>query len=276
MTQSAESTDELRLRLRYPAVCATCGLALSTGSEAFWNRATKEVTCLACEPRAAEPSPGLAGASAAAESERRRDRRVDDARRRYGDHAADVARAMAGRDMAATWGKGSDGEERLAAFVERDVGDAVIPLYDRLIPGTKGNIDFIFVAPSGVWVVDAKAYDGKVERRAIGPFWRRDNQIYVKRRNRSAVAKGMEKQVAAVVAALQGDPAAAGLDVHAGVCFVESDWGLLDSPFQVGNVWMLYPGALRKRLTKAGDLSREAMVHIAQRLDLSLPSAATH
>lgn len=178
--------------------------------------------------------------------------------------------------MAATWGKGSDGEERLAAFVERDVGDAVIPLYDRLIPGTKGNIDFIFVAPSGVWVVDAKAYDGKVERRAIGPFWRRDNQIYVKRRNRSAVAKGMEKQVAAVVAALQGDPAAAGLDVHAGVCFVESDWGLLDSPFQVGNVWMLYPGALRKRLTKAGDLSREAMVHIAQRLDLSLPSAATH
>jgi nuclease-like protein len=180
---------------------------------------------------------------------------------------------MAGRDTAATWGKGSDGERRLAAFVEREVGDAVFPLYDRLIPGTKGNIDFIWVTPTGVWVVDAKAYTGTVEKRSIGPLWRRDNEIYVKRRNRSAVADGMKKQVAAVIAALRRDPAAVGIDVHAGVCFVESDWGLLDTPFQVGNVWMLYPGALRKRLKKPGNLSRAALTHIAHRLDLSLPPA---
>jgi hypothetical protein len=50
---------------------------------------------------------------------------------------------------------------------------------------------------------------------------------------------------------------------------------LLDSPFQVGSVWVLYPGALRKRLKKNGPLSREKMERIAKRLALSLPEATT-
>ncbi len=86
---------------------------------------------------------------------------------------------------------------------QREVGDAVIPLHDRLIPGTRGNIDHIFVAPTGVWVVDAKAYKGKVEKREVGPIWRRDNEVFVGGRNRSALAKGVEKQVAAVTRSTQ-------------------------------------------------------------------------
>jgi hypothetical protein len=53
---------------------------------------------------------GAAGASAAAEGERRQEKRVEDVRRRYGDHAAAVAEAMAQRDTEASWGRG-----RLAA-----------------------------------------------------------------------------------------------------------------------------------------------------------------
>ena len=181
---------------------------------------------------------------------------------------------MAGRDAAASWGKGSGGESRLAAFIAREIGDAVIPLHDRLIPGTRGNIDHIFVAPTGVWVVDAKAYKGKVEKREVGPIWRRDNEVFVGGRNRSALANGVEKQVAAGIAALRPDPSLKGIDVHGALCFVESEWALLDFPFRVGNVWVLYPGALRKRLKKAGPLTRDSMEHIAWRLDLSLPAAS--
>jgi hypothetical protein len=76
-----------------------------------------------------------------------------------------------------------------------------------------------------------------------------------------------------VLAALKGDPAAKGTDVYGALCFVDSEWDLLDFPFQVGYVWVLYPGALRKRLKKDGPLSREAMEHLARRLDLSLPNA---
>jgi hypothetical protein len=274
VTQGADKDGLRRLRLRYPAVCATCGIALSKGSEAIWDRATKQAICLGCAPDGKQPTAGAAGASAAAEGERRKENRVEDIRRRYGDHAAVVAEEMAGRDAAATWGKGSEGESRIAAFVARVVGETVIPLHDRLIPGTRGNIDHIFVAPTGVWVVDPKAYKGKVEKREVGPIWRRENEVYVGGRNRTALAKGVEKQVAAVIAALKADPTLRGTDVHAALCFLDSEWGLLDFPFQIGNVWVLYPGALRKRLKKGGPLSREAMERIARRLDLSLPPAA--
>jgi len=240
----------------------------------MWDPVQKTVTCLACAPSEAEVEPGVAGASAAAEGVRRSDKRIEDARRRHGDHAAEVAKAMAERDSAASWGKGSRGESRLAAFVEREVGDAVIPLHDRLIPGTRGNIDHIFVASTGVWVVDAKALKGKVVRREVGPLWRRENQVYVGGRNRTSLANGLEKQVAAVIAALKPNPEFKGTDVQAALCFLDSEWSLLDFPFQVGSsVWVMYPGALRKRLKKQGSLSREKIERITRRLDLSLPRA---
>lgn len=263
-----------RIRLRYPGVCSVCDLSLSKGTYAIHDPVTRQLMCLACGPEDVEPDAGSAGASAAAEGERRKDKRVEDIRRRYGDHAAFVAEEMAGRDADSTWGKGSEGESRLAAFIEREVGDAVIALHDRLIPGTRGNIDHLFVASTGVWVVDSKAYKGKVVRRDTGPIWRRENQVYVGGRNRTDRANGVERQVAAAVAALTGDPLLKGTDVHAALCFVESEWGLTDFPFQIGNVWVLYPGALRKRLKKNGPLSRETMERIARRLDLSLPPAS--
>src|SRR5947209_15616654 len=145
-----------QLRLRRPDICSSCGISLSKGAYAIWNPADKTVTCLACAP-GGEIDTGVPGASAAAEGERRRNRKVDDVRRKYGDHAAQVAEVLAARDEAATWGKGSKGESWLADYIDKEVGDAVIALHDRLIPGTPANIDHLFVTPKGVWVVDAKA-----------------------------------------------------------------------------------------------------------------------
>ena len=264
-----------RLRLRYPGTCAGCGIALSRGAEAFWSRARKEAICLACGPAPLSPLADVPGASAAAEGTRRASKRIDDVRKRYGDHAAAVAEQLADREVSASWGKGSDGESRLAAYVARELGDLVIALHDRLIPGTRRNIDHILVAPTGIWVVDAKAYKGKVAKREIGPIWRRDNELIVAGRNRTTLAKGVDSQVEAVVAALRPDPELRGTAVHAALCFVEAEWALLDFPFQVGNVWVMYPGALRKRLKKSGPLSRDVMARIARRLDLSLPAAAS-
>ena len=261
------------MRLRYPGNCAICGIALSPGTEAFWDRERKAATCVACAA-ATTPEPGGAGASAESEGERRKTKRVEDVRKTYGDHAAAVAEAMAAKEIAGSWGKGSAGESWLAKFVEQKVGDAVIALHDRLIPGTKGNIDHIFVAPTGVWVVDAKAYKGRIVRKDVGPFWREQNEVYVGGRKRTNLAEAVNKQVDCVIAALKPDPAAKGTDVYGALCFTESEWALLDRPFQVGNIWVLYPRALRKRLTKKGPLERSAMERLATRLDLSLPRAA--
>jgi len=147
-----------RLRLRFPGTCTSCGISSSPGTEAFWNRGTKEATCLACGPSTTPTTADTAGASAASEGKRRKAKRVEKVRRRFGDHAAVVADEIVGRETSETWGKGSAGESKLAAFVAQEVGDSVIALHDRLIPGTKGNIDHIFITSMGVWVVDAKAY----------------------------------------------------------------------------------------------------------------------
>jgi hypothetical protein len=269
-----ESVSLRRLRLRYPATCSVCGIALSPKTEAFWDREAKVAICIACGPAELQFEAGVAGASAGAEAVDRLQRRVEQVRRRYGDHAAEVAEQVGADDRSiASWRKGSNGESRLAAFVEREVGNGILALHDRLIPGTRRNIDHIFIAPSGVWVVDAKSYKGKVAKRDVGPFWRSEYKVYVGGRDRSNLAKGVESQVEAVLAALRPDPVVKGTDVYAGLCFVDSDWGMLDFPFQVGTVWVLYPGALRKRLKKDGPLSRELMEHVAKRLALSLPPA---
>jgi hypothetical protein len=228
VTETGSQKPPRKLRLRYPASCVACGIALSKGAEAVWDPTAKTVTCLACSP-GHEVAPGEAGESAAAEGQRRADRRVEEARRKYGDHAAVVAEKMAARDADATWGKGSEGESRLAKFVAREVGDHVIPLHDCLIPGTRGNIDHLFVAPTGVWVVDAKAYKGKVVQREIGPIWRRDHEVIVGGRNRtSLLARGVEHQLAAVLAAVRSDESLKEVDVYGALCLLDSEWGLFD------------------------------------------------
>jgi len=217
---------------------------------------------------------GVAGASAAAEGARRRTRKVDAVRREYGDHAAAVADVLAARDEAASWGKGSQGESRLARYVAKEVGDSVIAVHDRLIPGSRGNIDHLFVGPSGVWVVDAKAgYEGKVVQRDVGPIWRRENELFIRGRNRTSLAAGLVRQVDAVKAALQLDETLGGTDVYAGLCLLDSEWGLLDGQFQIGYVWVMNAGHLKKWLRKHGELSRETMEKIARQLVKCLPPA---
>jgi hypothetical protein len=202
-------------------------------------------------------------------------RRVERVNARYGSEAASVAAHMAELEIAASWGKGSDGESRLAAFVARELGNAVIPLHDRQVPGTRGNIDHIFVAPSGVWVVDAKALKGAVNRRDSGPVWPPRNDLYVGGRKRTALAKGVEKQVECVLTALRLEPQLKGTVVYGALCLVESEWGLLDRPFHIGDaVWVLYPGALGKRLKKKGPMTVDRMKLTADALDRALPAAA--
>jgi hypothetical protein len=72
-------TEKL-LRLRYPAICSSCGGPLAEGAEASWNRETKTATCVTCldAPKVATATAaeaierGEAGGSAAHEVAPRR------------------------------------------------------------------------------------------------------------------------------------------------------------------------------------------------------------
>jgi hypothetical protein len=262
-----------QLRLRYAATCSSCGIALSPGTEALWNRGLKQCLCVACGGDfAPATSNGTAGGSALARAADLKSNAAERARKQWGDHAANVAEKIAANG---TWVKGGEGERRLAAYIQREVADFALSLHDRVIPGAgKANIDLLWVAPTGVWIVDAKTYKGQVEKRDLGPFWREDLQVYVGGRNRSKLIDGLTLQIAAVRAALEDDPVARGTPLHPALCFVESDWSLFARPFDVRGVTVLYPRALRDRLKKRGALTPETMERIARRLTLSLPSAS--
>jgi Nuclease-related domain len=104
------------------------------------------------------------------------------------------------------WAIGAWGEEKLAEALAGIDGLQV--LHDRRVRGTRGNIDHIAIAPAGVFVVDAKAYQGLIEIRNRGWFFRPDWRLTVGRRDKSKLARNMAWQVDAVRPALE----AAGID----------------------------------------------------------------
>src|ERR1700690_863955 len=45
-----DSASRKRLLLRRPGRCAVCGNALAVGDEAYWDRISRTVRCLSCDP----------------------------------------------------------------------------------------------------------------------------------------------------------------------------------------------------------------------------------
>ncbi len=61
-------------------------------------------------------------------------------------------------------GDGAAGEEALGAYLAKRC-PGVIVLNDRRMPRSKANIDHLAIAPTGILVIDAKRYKGKIEVR---------------------------------------------------------------------------------------------------------------
>ncbi len=88
-----------QMRLRYAGACRLCGASLPAGTEAIYVSATKNVRCLECATEATETmspglkapfddslsaEPGVAGASARREYERRKAKDEEKLREKWG------------------------------------------------------------------------------------------------------------------------------------------------------------------------------------------------
>ena len=179
------------LVLRRDGSCASCSTALTAGTRAQWDATAKLVTCLACvatstgsqdrldgaaeiadpaglgeaEQREAPIDAGTPGASARKEFERRHAKREADIEKKWGTgRIGRVAKFLSDDPQStAAWAGGAAGEERVAQILHEGLGDSAVLLHDRSVPKTRGNIDHVAIASSGVWVIDAKRYSGKVE-----------------------------------------------------------------------------------------------------------------
>lgn len=223
--------------------------------------------------------PGTAGASARAEYQRRhraRQARID---KSWGPLAGVVKAVSSDPQSTTAWRDGALGEERVATDLARRAGDRVLFLYDRRVPGTRGNIDIIAVAPSGVWVIDVKSSSGRVEHRDVGGLFKRDLRVYVGGRDRSSSVSGMGWQLSAVGKAL-GEcglalPGGAAPEVHADLCFTGASWGLLAKPFLHDGILVTWSMRLADSLCRPGPLALEEIRAVHEELSRLLPSKGT-
>ena len=111
---------------------------------------------------------GTAGASARREYERRRGKREAATRERHPHIGNLLLRLQSPPAGEVAWNTGAGGEEALGAHLAKRCPDVIV-LHDRRIPRSRANIDHLAVAPSGVYVIDAKRYKGKIEVRK--PFF---------------------------------------------------------------------------------------------------------
>lgn len=133
------------------------------------------------------------------------------------------------------------------------------------------NIDHIAVAPTGVYVIDAKKYKGRPQLKIEGGFLRpRVEKLLVGTRDCTKLVDGVLKQVD-IVRGLVGDD----LPIHGVLCFVEADWPLIGGSFTTRGVEALWPKRLYPKLNATGPLLTQAVAEVHRRLASSLPAPVT-
>lgn len=211
------------------------------------------------------PGDGIAGASARREYARRKandERRI---RERWGRFGGLVLALSNERQSTKSWERGAIGEERLGLRLDSLLAPVAV-LHDRRIPGSRANIDHLVVTPASVWVVDAKRYAGRPERRVEGGLLRpRVERLLVAGRDKTKLLEGVRHQVELVQSAVPNAP------VIGALCFVDADWPLISGSFMAQGVHVLWPKRLAKQLTaEAGPLEVDT---IRRKLAARFPAA---
>ncbi len=203
------------------------------------------------------------------EYQRRHGAREERVRQRWGRLSGLVLALTDDPSATRVWQRGSQGESKLAAALGQLNRDDVIVLHDRRVPRTRGNIDHLIAAPTGVYVVDAKRYTGEVRVRDLSGLFRpRDLHLFVGRRECTKLADGMAWQVEAVRTALSER---ASVPIIPVLCFIDAEWPLFGGAEEFRGVRLDGPRSLRKALSQPGPLTEEEIVEIAVVLSHQLP-----
>ena len=223
-----------QLTLRRDDICADCSSPVSEGSTAWWDGPSRSVFCAACEPsRRHRPLPRSS-------TER-------------------AARAV--------------GERRLARRLDMEVDEDAAVLHNRKVPGTRGKAHHIVIAPTGIWLIDAKHFTGRVRRRNVGGWISSGERLFIGNHNRTKLVEAMAWQVVAVRAQL--DPVGLGeVPVRPALCLTASQWGRFARPFHVDGVLVTWPAALVSAISHDDGVRMldEATVELlAHHLGSSLP-----
>ena len=165
-------------------------------------------------------------------------------------------------------------EEKLGARLNTLISPTVRVMHDRRIPGTKANIDHLVICPSGVFVIDAKRYQGRPQLRVEGGILRpRIESLLVGRRNCEKILAGVLKQVDLVRAALDSAAGEDEVRVRGMLCFVEADWPLIGGAFSTRGVDVLWPKKAGSLIAQDGPLTQAVTEALHRSLAAAFPPA---
>jgi hypothetical protein len=272
--------------LRFASVCDECGLALPARTTALWSRSLKKVRCLKHQTAATEavileeepPSVGepefdrgTPGASVQAEFERRaksREKRIQQKHPKIGKYILLLSDEP---QSTRAWQTGAKGETGVGESLEElSVKYEFVILHDRQIPGSRANIDHIAVTRSGVYVIDAKNYEGMV--RVVDPsgiFSNKPRELHIGSRNCTKLVTGMKKQVSLVNDALAKTET---LATATGVlAFFQANWPLLWAPTEIDGILVNGKG-IETILAKPGASTNDDIDSTARFLAQAFPS----
>lgn len=293
---TAPSAELKIIRLRFAGTCSSCSSPLAAKTNAWWDSDSKQAICLTCRPDARTeavgppekvvPEPdtapvpathsiafgaiGDAGGSALAKYEKLHDQREKRIDARFGRLARVVKFLTDEPQSTVAWAQGAVGEQRLAQHLLTAIGHRAVLIHDRAVPRTRGNIDHLVIAATGVWVVDAKNYTGLVEHRNVGGWFSPDYRLYVRGRDRTKLADGLGWQVDAVRHALGED-----VPIHAAVCFTDAEWRLFAKPFQHNGVWVTWARKLVDLIAAPGELTEDDVLELGERVIAAFPAKST-
>ena len=149
----------------------------------------------------------------------------------------------------------------------RTAGGPAILLYDRRMPGARGNIDHLAIAPTGVYVIDAKNWSGKVR---VTSSLSGERKLLINGHNQTKLVDGLDRQVAAVravVTAIHPE-----VPVRGVLCFTTADLPMIGT-LSMRSHSLLYRRALAKRIKAGGPLTREQIEGITRVLAAAFPPA---
>jgi len=166
------------------------------------------------------------------------------------------------------WSRGAIGEEKLGAALSRRLADGASLLADCSVPKSRSNIDFIAIAKSGIWVIDAKRYTGAVQIRDLGGWRTVDKRLYVGGRDRTKHLDSLTWQVDAVQRALDGEA----LPIAAVFCMVDAEFGFFAKAQQLHGVWIVWGKKLAEMILGGAPLLDQYQVtSLTERLLTALP-----
>jgi hypothetical protein len=161
--------------------------------------------------------------------------------------------------------------DSITAELEAGLAHDTFVLHGRSVPNTRGDVDHVIVAPSGVWLVDTKNYWGLVEKRDAGNWRTVDHRLFVNGRDQTNLVDDLAWQATGVRALL--DPLGLGdVPVHPVLLFIGSAGRWFAKPIDIDGVRAMWTTKLLEFVAAPGSLDDTTCRTVATELSAQLPA----